>query len=219
MATRLYFHYGDPAPVDVSAIIPDAAWEDAASVTYHAMSVTKRGKAMTTVNVAYTGDGTNDDVAVFCFVSPPLSAAYSLDTTNFDPTTVIRCAESNLASNSFLRVDAYIVPRAGTSIIEVDGGTDSVEMATSLTVRGHGMPWDPLYTTAIGDRIALVVGFRKSSASSYTQSFSVGDDAVSDLTNDDADTGADNPYVELVGDYVFLSESNPNQLMLMGVGV
>jgi len=223
MATKLYMNYGIAPGVDVSGIIPDAAWEaNAAAMTYCSMTPTKLGGTMTSIADTRTGTS-GDDVAMLVLVSPPMDGAYSLDTTNFDPITCIKGAQSSNSSNSSLRVDCYIVNQAGDTVVTVDGGTDGVELAlTTPTARGHSMPWDPTLTTTDGDRIVMVVGYRKASTGSYTQTLVAGSDSATDLTNDDADTGTDNPWVEFISNITFKAEASsgtPNQLMMMGCGI
>jgi len=111
-------------------------------------------------------------------------------------TLVFRIQESNALSNVFLYANVRIMSSDGATERGSIAGADATEAATSLTSRTMTLTFGSNISVSSGDIVVVEVGFTKNSTTSYTTTISSGDNSATDLDNTDADTGADNPWIE-----------------------
>ncbi len=153
----------------------------------------------------YTGYGLGT-VLFRQFISLPMAAGIVFDSTT-TYTMCCRHSESSTAANAFQLFGVAIVSNDGTAVrdkfdaLEKDG----TEFATSLTARsnlrstGSGLN----YTTVLGDRLVVELGWDQDASGSYSIATSLGNTG-SFLT--DGDTGILAPWIEFSNTITFNAE-------------
>jgi hypothetical protein len=171
-------------------------------------STTKRQTALTN----RTNAGVNGTTLLRQYISDPMHAQ-TIGTGTAKGT--VRCSESGTNDN-ILQITCSI------RVCSNDGGTfraaqilakgqygPSNEWATDATGLTNRRIADGDATGAVtaleGDRLVIELGYSVASGSSISGSENFGDNAASDCADDESGTGANNPFIELSVNILFVS--------------
>ena len=201
MATRLYLP--SSGAVDIAPAF--ASFTETDLMDRLEMSVHKRASAMTNKTTAQTATGAGSAQGIRQYISPPLVTQTIAG--NFECT--IRGLESAVNDNIdalrvFVRKWQGQTQSIGVTALLIANGTVA-EFSTSL--RGKRVASTALTSVAFvdGDRLIFDVGYTNTTAgTSITGTLNFGDNSASDLTADELDTGADNPWIEFSQDLIWL---------------
>jgi len=150
---------------------------------------------MTTVSFS-DADALDLDILFRQWVLGPLPAqTYAAQTIKL----VMRCSETNTNNNLFL---TWIIRALAADDLAVIGSVvgfrrDATEAATSLTSRADS-PTSAEVITSESHYLVIEIGMGgdPSLGGNHSSSISIGDNGAADLTEGDADTDADNPWIE-----------------------
>lgn len=203
-ATRWYL----PSTSSTAPVTPaySGSWNENGAMDRLRMVRTRRSSSMTTKETAKT-TGTNTYIGLRQYVSDPLIGSGTLSGT---VSASVRGIESNNGFNAYEAVVIRLFSRDGTTErgVLLALTVEETENTTSLVSK------DLLSTAALtsqsyvdGDRIVVDFGYSSSdNNTSRTSGMSFGDNGAADLDLNDADTGADNPWIEFSADLAVYSE-------------
>lgn len=214
MATRFYFSSTKTVPYVIG---PAGPWARIAEFDRYMMYVVKDGSAMTTKTIWANGAAAADESAAargyFSMPMAPGVVFSSADTAK----CYVRCAESALNDNINRQPCHLAIYRLGaaglyeSAVIFKDGffGPNTTEWNTSLRNKTvlDGDTLGSNYTTIGGELLLLELGGQVSAAAgaSVTGSMSFGSNSATDLGENETDTAANNPWLELSTNIAFLS--------------
>ena len=222
MVTRLYFSSTVVPPVR-PANGPDAGWSETTNNDFRMMDTAKTSSAMTsrTETKANTADTYK---LIRTYVSRRLDGAQTISGTLKG---TIRCLESAANDNlDRVRIKLYVISSDGASITgtAVDMTTQlgpTAEFNTSLRAKRIA-DGDSLNSVSANDndRIVMEIGFGNSTTgASISGDMNFGDDSASDLGDNETDTAANNPFLELSATLTFKAEEPlPDLFSMMGSG-
>lgn len=177
---------------------------------------TKGSTALATKTVTESTNAAQTYVGIRQYVSPAITAEYTLTSGVDTIPVVVRCIESDAAANSSL----FVIIRSwnGSTFQNIYSARPSVtEFATSLTSRGGTISTFTTRTLASGDRFVIEFGARMDTADTTerTAGMNFGDTPASALSVGDVDTDADYPYIEFSGTVPFPAASTANNRVVM----
>jgi hypothetical protein len=150
---------------------------------------------------------TDRHFAVGMWISEPLVAQSIASGTII--TCSIRCSEDNLKNNLSLHWIIRLLQNDGVTYRSniFAFNNDGLEFATSLTSRADSITLGGAVAVSDGDRLVIEMGIGGDPASgggSHNSTISIGEtSAGADLDASDADTGADNPWVNFSNSLTF----------------
>ena len=207
MPTRFYL----PSQGDAGAAPAfDGAWHLVGEAARRRMFVAPLGSAMATATVGET-EATPVNILCRQFVSDPIQA----QTVGGTLKGQIRAQKTG--SPSYTRLVARVVSGDGSAVrgtlLAMQTGPNVQSISTTMKNReipeGWASPGIALadVNALAGDRIALEVGLFADNTSKTLKQFlfSFGDDAASDLPEDETTTAALNPWIELSGTIAFVA--------------
>jgi len=210
MVTRLYLSNTASA-----AVSPDkqGAWDQTDTpVEYRKMDTSKTSSTMTS-----KAQGKSNTAGTYMlsriYVSRRLDGAQSISGTIKG---TIRCMESGANDNlDAVRVCIWVCNEAGTSLVGTllsyaNYGTIA-EFNTALRAKRIA-DGDAIGTVSAADnnRIVMEIGFgNTTTGSGITGTMSYGDDSGTDLGDNETDTAAYNPFIELSATLTFKDEAAP----------
>lgn len=207
MATRFYLPSSGAAAVTPAY---SAAWDVTSSAVQLRTSPTKASTTMTTISYLDNNDQDRDILAVQYISDPIVAQLIDVSTVKFQ----IRASETSNARNMFTAIRLRVCSNDGTTFT---GGLlaltrDDTEMATSLTNRQFSAAITAV-TANEGDRIIIEIGGGGNPAldSDHDHNLRVGDEASSDLPEDDTDTNDYNSWVQFTHDITF--QSAPSEVI------
>lgn len=211
MATRLYF--SESRTVDITPGF--AAFTETDGMLRREMSVHKSGSAMVTHTTGQTATGAGSSQGIRQYISPPM-AAQNLAAGTWKGT--IRCLESAVNDNvdavkSQLRYwDVSAGAIGGTSIAVLNNYGPVAEFNTSLRAKRIADGDATTFVTVEdGDRLILDLGYTNTLAgTSISGSMSFGDNSATDLGDNETDTAANNPFIELSIDIIWFRPDRPD---------
>jgi len=181
----------------------DSGWEDSSTVSpaRYPTDTVKSGAAMASVTAADTPTGsTNADMLFGQWVSNVLPAQTVAAQTIV---CVVRCREAFPNNNLFLAVGVRAVSENGSSVLAtlLAVTRDNTEATTSGTLQSRSLSAS-ISDTVISQNFRLVIeiglgGTNIAISGNHDGSVRIGDAAANDLDNSDADTGDDNPWIEI----------------------
>lgn len=209
MATRFYF----PSVDGVGGLTPpfthQASWTETDSAVRRFMSINKSNSAMVSLSLGFANTANTKQLYVQ-FISDPLAAQTIGAGTTVKGT--IRGLESAINDN----IDAVsskiiITNESGATlnftmsnlgnlgpVAELNTSLRAKRIADGDTVTGG--------TVNRGDRLIVEIGLTSTvGGTSITGDLSFGDNAASDLGDNETDTAANNPFIEFSYNFVFLS--------------
>lgn len=207
--TRLYL---PNASGTAAAVTPSngAVWDDVTQdVGVIATQFTPSGTTMTTYSIE-DADVDQREILIMTYVTPPLNpfSTDELTATLLDLT--IRGLETSASNNLVIATTIRAVQNDGT-----DYGTPKYILGSATTTKNTAevnattltsASWgSTVYSAGVsiaeGDRLVIEIGMSGNPATTFSHdgSISLGDDAVTDLTNGTTDTDADNPWIQLAG--------------------
>lgn len=198
MATRIYLPSTGASAVTTTF---DASWEQSGSAVRRACSTSKISSAMADHTLPEDATSGHDHIAVQFCTSDQFSGT---GTTSGTIKGQIRCSTGTANHTSQLVV--RIVSSDGTTVrgtVFPEDATGGTTWAGSLT--GRNFPKDGSSSVSAvnwqdGDRILIEVGGKTGTGGESAGTLNFGDDAASDLAEGEADTGADNPWIEFSQD-------------------
>lgn len=197
MATRMYLPASGAAPISPAT---DPSWAVEVSLDRIAMQVRQAKNATALASITINcNDGLNQSRVRRQWVSPPLSAqVIAAQTISLS----IRASETT-SGTQVLAWAAKVVSVDGTIVRGelVSTKLDATAFTTSLTSRTDSATCNAV-TCEEGDRLVIEIGC-SGAATAHTVSLNFGDNAAADLDESDADTGADNPWIEFDNDIYF----------------
>lgn len=189
MATRFYFPSSAVAPASPAY---SAAWDDT-SVAVRVKTVTTRLSTFILSKAFADSDNTDKDILFIQYVSAPLAAqTISAQTIKFQ----MRGYE--LSSNNNLYFAITIRSWNGSSFQTLLALTrDDTELATSFTNRSFTATTSAV-TVGEGDYLVIEIGVGGDPGppADHDSQISVGDNASTDLPEDDTETSVYNPWLE-----------------------
>lgn len=212
MATRLYFPSSGVAPV--SPLISAVDWSAHVNAQRLPLNAVNGGSAINTLT--YTPDAADHLVAgrahVAQFVSDLLPPQ---DIPDQQVKIQVRIAEVHAGNNLALAWKIYAVSEDGQTVL----GTllpirvDATEAGTALTNRGDSATTTQV-TIAENFRLVIELGLSGTPAAAsgiqgHNGSFSFGENAAADLPEDDATTGALNPWIQFAQNMKFWNPPVP----------
>lgn len=198
MATRVYLPSTGTAPVSPTI---SSDWTGHVNVARRPMNAVNGGSAIQTLSFA--PDAADHLVAggshFVQFISDVLPAqTIAAQTIKLQ----VRAAEDNAGNNLFLAWKLYAVSEDGQTALGnlVSLRTDGTEVATALTNRADGVT-STQFATDKNFRLVLEVGLNGTPTNAtgtqgHNGSLSFGEAAATDLPEDDAATGALNPWLQ-----------------------
>jgi hypothetical protein len=207
MATRFYLPSTGAADITPAF----STWTETTGADRLRCVTTKIASALTNKTQGHSATGANSTFLSRMYVSWPL-AAQSLGASTIKGS--IRVLESAANDNlDAMRLAVRIVSADGNTFRSpvVYGPANSTvgEFATTLRSKrlATGGATGAVTITA-GDRVVIEIGTTNTaSGTSLSDTINYGDDAAADLDDSEADTGADNPFVELAANLVFLASA------------
>lgn len=211
MATRLYF--SESRTVDIAPAF--ASFTETDGMLRREMSVHKSGSAMADHTTGQTATAANSSQGIRQYISPPL-AAQTLTGGTIKGT--IRCLESAVNDN----VDGIICQlRYWDVSAGAYGGTSLLALANyggvaefNTTLRAKRIADGDTFTTVtvdFGDRLVLDIGYTNSTiGTSISATLNFGDNSATDLGDNETDTAANNPFIELSVDVVWFRPDRPD---------
>ncbi len=190
---------------------PSTEWDDTASLARVIPSLTKTSQAFATQTVTYATATANLDSLAKQYVFP-LQVGTVFATSDTWKGRVL-CLEG--ASNENLRSQCIIRVLNGTTVqatlLAADGSTgtsnptsewDATALTNRQVPRGTTVACAANYTSVAGDYLVIEIGYRKHAARSTTGSLRFGDNAASDLLENETSTTDLNTWIEFSGDLV-----------------
>ena len=165
------------------------------------MTVNKTGSAMTSKTQTGAAAAGNTS-GMRQYVSPPMAAQTISAGTAKGTIRVLESAANDNIDNISLQlrvVDALGTTFNGTSIMALNTYVPVNEFGTVLTARRlcDGDATTSV-TVNVGDRLVLDLAYRTSAGgTTLSSSFSFGDNSATDLGDNETDTAANNPFIEL----------------------
>lgn len=201
MAVRLYL----PSDTGSPGISPTpSGWERGTSDFVRREAVTaenRPGSAMVTTNFNDASGGSGNDVILAQYIFGPLSAQTLTGTVKGQ----IRAKEDLAFADDFraqitVRVIASDGATARGTALDFDTGSLSSEFSDSTLTnrafpRGGAQNLSSVNVQS-GDYLVIEIGYRKHAGSASDGDLSFGDDAASDLPEDESTTTALNPWIE-----------------------
>jgi hypothetical protein len=211
MATRFYLPSSATlaAPQVAPAFTLQAAWGETDNADRLTMRPVKVASAMTNKN---EGKATTANVRQLMrqYISEPLQAQTISGAATVKGT--IRCIESGVNDNidkvsaKLIVIDAALALR-GSLLVLGDYGPTNEWSASTLTARriADGDTVAGEVVCSAGDRLVLEIGYNNTTTgTSITGTQNFGDNAASDLGDNETDTAANNPFLELSQTLLFL---------------
>lgn len=213
MATRFYF----PNLAYYPSTGFDGYWESAvAGAAETKLSLYKRGTVFGSVAIAETNASSTYDVAIIQGISDQLAEDCIISGT---VKGIFLCSESNANANfrsqMLIKVVSENLATVRGYLLFHDASALSNEwQLTTLTNRKFPLNWSGSGTTLnnvqafAGDRIVIELGYRAHNAvtTSYTGTIRIGDNAASDLAEDETSTTENAPWVEFSQTLLFRSD-------------
>lgn len=201
MATRLYLP--DSGSPSVSPAY-STSWNDSTQMDRIAAVTTKGTTALATKTITESTNAAQTYVGIRQYVSPALTAEYTITNGVDTMDVVVRSIESDAAANASF----FLIVRGwnGSTFQGIYSARPSVtEFATSLTSRGSTISAFTTRTLAAGDRFVIEFGTRMDTAdtTARTAGMNFGDSPATALTVGNTDTDADYPYFEFSGTVPF----------------
>ena len=211
MATRLYF--SESRTVDISPAF--AAFTETDGMLRREMTPHKTGSAMANHTTGQTATAGGSSQGIRQYISAPLAAQ---TITGGTIKGTIRCLESAANDNidavkAQLRYwDVSAGAFGGTSLLALNNYGPVAEFNTSL--RAKRIADGDTFTTVTvedGDRLVLDLGYTNTAVgTSITGTLNFGDDSATDLGDNETDTTALNPFIELSVDLAWFLPDRPD---------
>ena len=188
-------------------------WTKTEGATRHSLSVTKQSTAFVDHGIE-----ANSGIFKIClvrqYVSPPLAPNQTLSVGTFK--AQLRCKESHADADMMLYivVEVYYGEPPNYNAAYLYGGDPTSlenEFNTVLQNRSYNKPLDDgdSYTTVGGERLVLSIGYKSfNDTTQYTGTMNFGDNAASDLPENNTETSQYNPWVEFSQILTFDPENN-----------
>lgn len=211
MATRLYLGRKSFSNIDPGVL--GGSWDYSYRQRY-GMFTSKQNTAFATSTIS--GVSATQNTLMRQYISPPMQAGITFDYDVDSWTFLARYQQSSTAMDCYPSINFQITNSVGVMVgygFEAKGaGLGGTELGTSLSARGYSIPSiadTRTYTTSLGDRLVLEVGWQKQSGPSVTGSVGInlGDSGANDLSGV-GDTGVDNPYFETSVNITFVAEGS-----------
>ena len=220
MATRFYLT--KPATTVPISPTPAGGWEDTSILARSLMWKTPIGAAMDTLTFT-DADDTDKDVLFRQFISySPLAAGQTVTGAQAIKAQLL-VKEGAGVNNMYLTLGIRIIASDGSTVQKtvLTITRDNVEAATTLTNRQFtATSIAGNYTTVSGDYLVVEVGMGGDPAVTFSHGsqISLGDDAASDLPEDDTTTTNLRPWVQLTDTLTFgyVLDASPGAYTLTG---
>jgi len=209
VATRMYLS-ATLAPPTGSNPAFDAGWATTASAVRRSLLIAK-DSADTLANGASISSTAGQNALHRQYVSQEMAAenAFTTATTFSCQIRGLESAANDNIINRVRRVAIYSQSGATlqSTLIAIGNATSVVEWNTSLRNLTYlnATASTANYTTVYGDRLVIEVGHNDSSGITIAGTTNYGSSGASDLTVDETDTAADNPWFETSLNIVWLS--------------
>lgn len=210
MATRLYL--SESRTVDIAPAF--AAFTETDGMLRREMSVHKSGSAMANHTTGQTATAANSSQGIRQYISPPL-AAQTIAGGTWKGT--IRALESATNDNvdavrrSLRYWDVSAGAFGGTSLVALGNGTVAEFNASLRAKRIATGTATTGVTVDDGDRLVLDLGYTNTAiGTSISATLNFGDNSATDLGDNETDTAADNPFIELSVDIIWFRPDPPD---------
>ena len=204
MATRFYLP--ETAASTPITPTPDAAWEDTSILARAMTSTASIADPMATVSFA-DADDTSKDILFRQWISEPLTAGQTITGAQALKAQA-RVSQAGTFNNMVLTIGIRVIAANGTTVQKVvlAPTRDNNIAAGTLTNRAFTATSAATnYTTVAEDRLVFEVGMGgdPNAGSDHDSSMRFGDDAASDLPEDDTTTTDLRPWIQLTNTLTF----------------
>lgn len=194
---RLYFPSSAGSP-GISPT-PDAGWERTADMVRRVAVDTPSGSAMATASSASAS--TTGDILLAQYLYGPIATGFTLGGTVKGQ---IRASESGASADARAQIGIRVIAGDGSTVrgtaLALDNGALSSEFGAGLQNRRFPRGGAVALTTvagSAGDYLVIELGARKHQSNFTTVSLVFGDNAGSDLAENETTFTANNPWIEL----------------------
>lgn len=217
MATRLYFPATEASPVNPAI---DAGWDDIGGLLRRKLADTKGSSAITIGSTISITEDTLNDAIDRQYVSTRMNAGIVFTATTHTVSMQLMVREYATTDNVDMAITCIkIVSEDGNTvratIKAIGGGFLTLEFINNVSHRNHTVAnaytLDASYTTVLGDRICVEIGYRSSTGANTTpQASAKWGENVTDLPVNNTQTTDGAGWIEFSNTITFAGEvSNP----------